>query len=51
MPFFDDLILTESVEIKTTPAEIFTYLIGIVDDESFKKRKKKWAFEMLLGTR
>ncbi len=36
MPFFEDIILTEVVEIKTMPEKIFNYLTGIVDDESFK---------------
>lgn len=36
MPFLDDVVVTESIEIKTSPAELFSYLIGIVDDEGFK---------------
>jgi hypothetical protein len=36
MPFFDDVVLKESIEIKTTPENLFTYLTSIVDDASFK---------------
>jgi hypothetical protein len=36
MAFLNDIVLTESIKIRTTPKEIFTYLTGIVDDESFK---------------
>jgi hypothetical protein len=36
MPFFEDIVLTESIEIETSPEKLFSYLIGIVDDESFK---------------
>lgn len=36
MPFLEDVVLTESIEIKTTPERIFSYLTSIVDDESFK---------------
>jgi hypothetical protein len=36
MALFHDIVLTESIEIETTPENLFSYLIGIVDDESFK---------------
>jgi hypothetical protein len=36
MPFFYDTTITETIEIKTIPEEIFNYLTGIVDDESFR---------------
>ena len=36
MSFFEDVILTDSIEIKTTPEHIFNYLTGIVDDDSYK---------------
>jgi len=36
MPFFQDVIVAESIEIKTTPEDLFNYLTGIVDNESFK---------------
>ena len=36
MPFFEDIVLKESIEIRTTPENLFAYLTGIVDDASFK---------------
>jgi hypothetical protein len=36
MSFFNDVVLTESIEIRTTPERIFTYLTGIIDDASFR---------------
>jgi hypothetical protein len=36
MPFFDDIVLKESIEIRTTPENLFTYLTSIVDDATFK---------------
>jgi len=36
MPFLEDVIVAESIEMKTKPEDLFTYLTGIVDDESFK---------------
>jgi hypothetical protein len=36
MPFFEDVVIAESITIETTPEKLFTYLTGIVDDESFK---------------
>lgn len=36
MPFFDDIVLKESIEIRTTSENVFTYLTSIVDDASFK---------------
>jgi len=36
MPFFEDTILTEVIEIKTRPEKLFSYLTSIVDDESFQ---------------
>jgi len=36
MPFFDDVVLKESIEITTTPENLFSYLTSIVDDASFK---------------
>lgn len=37
MPFFHDIVLSEATEIRTKPENIFNYLTGIDDDESFKK--------------
>jgi hypothetical protein len=36
MPFFNEIVVTESIEINTSPAMLFSYLTGIVDDEGFK---------------
>jgi hypothetical protein len=36
MPLLHHIVVTESIEIKTSAAELFSYLIGIVDDEGFK---------------
>ncbi len=36
MPFFEDVIVSESLQIETRPEAIFDYLTTIVDDESFK---------------
>ena len=36
MPFFSDVVVTESIEIRTLPAELFSYLTSIVDDKGFK---------------
>jgi hypothetical protein len=36
MPFLEDVIVAESIEMKTKPKDLLTYLTGIVDDESFK---------------
>ncbi len=36
MPFLHDVVVSESIEIRTSPEKLFSYLIGIVDDEGFK---------------
>lgn len=36
MPFFNDIVVKESIDIKTLPAKLFSYLTGIMDDEGFK---------------
>jgi hypothetical protein len=36
MAFLEEVILTDSIEIKTTPEKIFNFLTGIVDDESYR---------------
>ena len=36
MPFFEEMVIQESIEIKTTPEKIFKFLTGIVDNESYK---------------
>jgi hypothetical protein len=41
MVFFEDRVLTESIEIKTTPEKIFNFLTGIVDDVSYRAWHQK----------
>jgi hypothetical protein len=36
MALLEDLILTDSIEIKTTAEKIFNFLTSIVDDESYR---------------
>ena len=36
MPFFEEMVIQESIEIKTTPEKIFKFLTGIVDNERYK---------------
>ena len=36
MPLLEDVVLTESVEIKTTPQKIFDFFRHLVDDESYR---------------
>lgn len=36
MALFEDITLTESIEIKTTPEKIFEFISGLVDDESYR---------------
>lgn len=37
MSLVKDVVITESMEIKTTPEKLFNYLTNIEDDESFKR--------------
>jgi hypothetical protein len=37
MPFLHEIVVTESIEIETSPAELFSYLIGIIDDTGSQK--------------
>ena len=41
MPFFEDVTLTDSIEIKTTAEKLFNFLINIVDDESYRAWHKE----------
>jgi len=41
MPFFEDHVLTDTIEIKTTPEKIFNFLTSIVDDDSYRAWHKK----------
>ncbi len=36
MAILEDVILTDSIEIKTTPENIFDFLTSIVDDQSYR---------------
>jgi len=36
MPFLHEIVVTESIEIETSPTALFSYLTGIVDDAGFK---------------
>ena len=51
MAFFEEVILTDSIEIKTTPEKIFSFLTGIVDDDSYRAWHKEdhVGFKWLTG--
>jgi hypothetical protein len=36
MAFFEDVVLTDSIKIETTPEEIFNFLTSIKDDDSYR---------------
>ena len=36
MALLEDIVLTDSIEIKTTPEKIFNFLTSLVDDESYR---------------
>ena len=36
MALFEEITITDSVKIKTTPAKIFDFLVQLVDDESYR---------------
>ena len=36
MALLEDMTLTDSIEIKTTPEKIFNFLMSLVDDESYR---------------
>ena len=36
MAFREDIVLTDSIEIKTTPEKIFGFITSLVDDESYR---------------
>jgi len=36
MAFFEEVIITDAVEIQTTPEEVFRFLTGIVDDDTYR---------------
>ena len=35
MAFFEDVVITDSIEIKTTAERVFNFLTGIIDDDSY----------------
>ena len=37
MALLEEVILTDSIEVKTTPENIFGFLSGLIDDESYRK--------------
>ena len=41
MTFFENVVLTDSIEIGTTPEEIFKFLTSIRDDNSYRAWHKK----------
>lgn len=51
MPFFEEAVLTDSIEIETTPDKIFGFLTDIVDDRTYKNWHKKdhVSFKWLKG--
>ena len=36
MSFFEDAVIQDSVEIKAQPEDVFNFLTGIVDDNTYK---------------
>ena len=41
MAFFEEVIIKDSIEIKTTSEKVFKFITGIVDDESYKQWHKE----------
>ena len=41
MAILEDMVLTDSIEIKTTPEKIFNFLMNLVDDESYRAWHKE----------
>ena len=52
MAFFEDVTLTDAIEIAATPEKIFNFLTGIVDDRSYRAWHKEdhVTFRWLQGT-
>jgi len=36
MALFEEITLTDSIEIRTTPEKVFDFLIHLVDDKSYR---------------
>jgi len=51
MAFFEELVLKDSIEIKTTAQKVFNFLTSIVDDESYRAwhREDHVSFRWLKG--
>jgi hypothetical protein len=51
MTFFEERVLTDTIDIKTTPESVFQFLTGIVDSESYQAWHKEdhVAFQILKG--
>ena len=51
MALFEDLILTDAIDINTTPGKVFHYLTSIVDSESYQAWHKEdhVSFRFLKG--
>jgi hypothetical protein len=51
MAFFEEVILTDKIDIQTTPQDIFNFLTGIVDDDSYRAwhSKDHVRFEWIKG--
>lgn len=45
MSFFEDAVIQDSVEIKATPEDVFNFITGIIDDNTYKA----WPWQMLVG--
>jgi uncharacterized protein YndB with AHSA1/START domain len=41
MAFFEEVVLKDSIEIKTTAEKVFNFLISIVDDDSYRAWHKE----------
>jgi len=41
MALFEELVLTDTIEINTTPEKVFQYLTSIVDSESYQAWHKE----------
>ena len=41
MAFFEEVVIKDSIEIKTTAEKVFNFLTGIVDDESYRAWHKE----------
>lgn len=51
MAFWEESVLTDTIEVKVTPEKIFGFLTGIIDDDSYRAwhREDHVAFRFLKG--